>query len=74
MPTNKSKNRKRTDKPGSSVQPQPPEKDTNQQNTREAFNEAQRDIDLDADMGMHSPNDDLDEEESARLGDKTDLV
>jgi hypothetical protein len=41
----------------------------------EANKQAQKDIDSDADLSIHSPNDDLDEGESARLGeDKTDLV
>jgi hypothetical protein len=77
MPTNKAKNKKDAGKPNEQVQPQQPEKNNDQQNTREAFNEAKRDIDLDADLGIHShsPNEDLDEGESARLGeDKTDLV
>lgn len=76
MPANKNKNRKVADKPGKQPQQQP-EKNKDQQHTREAFNEAQRDIDLDADLGTHyhSPNDDLDEGESARLGEnKTGLV
>ena len=38
---------------------------------REAFD----DIEEDADLSIHSPNDDLDEGETARLGeDKTDLI
>ena len=41
----------------------------------EAYQEALHDIDEDADLSVHSPNDDLDEGETARLGeDKTDLV
>jgi hypothetical protein len=40
-----------------------------------AHKEADRDISADPELSAHSPNDDLDEEESARLGeDKTDLV
>ena len=77
MPTNKNKTSKTADKPDEQASPQQPEKNNDQQVTRKAFNEAQRDIDLDADLGIHShsPNDDLDEGESARLGeDKTDLV
>lgn len=56
---------------------QEPGKKTDQDINRKALNEAQKDIDLDADMGTHShnPNDDLDEGESARLGeDKNDLA
>ena len=40
-----------------------------------AHEQADHDIEEDADLSAHSPNDDLDEGESARLGeDKTDLV
>jgi len=40
-----------------------------------AREEAMEDIEQDADLSIHSPNDDLDEGETARLGeDKTDLV
>ena len=40
-----------------------------------AHDQADEDIARDPDLSIHSPNDDLDEEESARLGeDKTDLV
>jgi hypothetical protein len=40
-----------------------------------AYEEASHDIEEDPDLSTHSPNDDLDEEESARLGeDRTDLV
>ena len=40
-----------------------------------AREEALGDIKEDADLSIHSPNDDLDEGETARLGeDKTDLV
>lgn len=40
-----------------------------------AHDEAISDIEQDPDFSMHSPNDDLDEGETARLGeDKTDLV
>jgi hypothetical protein len=41
----------------------------------DAREEAMGDIEQDADLSIHSPNDDLDEGETARLGeDKTDLV
>lgn len=40
-----------------------------------AYSEAEKDISNDPDLSIHSPNDDLDEAETARLGgDKTDLV
>jgi hypothetical protein len=44
------------------------------ENVAAAYQEASKDIDQDPDS-IHSPNDDLDEGETARLGgDKTDLV
>ncbi|HZF65778.1 MAG TPA: hypothetical protein VEZ55_14890 [Chitinophagaceae bacterium] len=44
-------------------------------NADAAREEAMGDIEQDADLSIHSPNDDLDEGETARLGeDKTDLV
>lgn len=47
-----------------------------QQNVaNDAREEAFEDIAEDADLSIHSPNDDLDEGETARLGeDKTDLI
>lgn len=40
----------------------------------EAHEQAEKDIAKDADLSIHSPNDDLDEAETARLGDdKNDL-
>ena len=49
-------------------------KSKKKQNQR-AFEEASQDIDEDPDLSIHSPNDDLDEEESAKLKeDNTDLV
>jgi|RhiMetdeSRZDD1v2_1073273.scaffolds.fasta_scaffold236619_3 hypothetical protein len=51
------------------------DKNKTQQDVKGAYNEAQKDIEHDADLSVHSPNDDLDEEEAARSGDdKTDLV
>lgn len=45
------------------------------ENVQAAREEAYDDIEHDADLSIHSPNDDLDEGETARLGeDKTDLV
>jgi hypothetical protein len=44
-------------------------------NTDNAREEALGDIEQDADLSIHSPNDDLDEGETARLGeDKNDLA
>jgi hypothetical protein len=42
--------------------------------TRKAHLQAEQDISNDAELSAHSPNDDLDEGESARLGEKTDLI
>ena len=44
-------------------------------NIKQAHEQADEDIAKDADLSIHSPNDDLDEGETARLGeDETDLV
>lgn len=55
-----------------------PVSNENQQGAEEnaaAFETAAEDIEQDPDLSIHSPNDDLDEGETARLGeDKTDLV
>ena len=52
-----------------------PEKNIVREDVENAHKEADRDILADPELSAHSPNDDLDEEESARLGeDKTDLV
>jgi hypothetical protein len=39
-----------------------------------AHHQAERDIKNDPEFSAHSPNDDLDEGESARLGENTDLI
>ncbi len=45
------------------------------EHVKEALNQAEKDIATDADLSIHSPNDDLDEGELANLGgDKNDLV
>lgn len=45
------------------------------QKAASAHDQAEKDMEDDAELSAHSPNDDLDEGESARLGeDKTDLV
>ncbi len=55
--------------------PLPGEIDSEQKrkNTK-ALRQAEKDISSDADLSAHNENDDLDEGESARLGEKTDLV
>ena len=53
----------------------PSEIDANQKKqTESAFKEASKDIDQDPDLSIHSPNDDLDEGETARLGENIDLI
>jgi len=50
------------------------QQDLNEQ-VQEAYKQAEKDIATDADLSIHSPNDDLDEGELANLGgDKNDLV
>ncbi|HYC27321.1 MAG TPA: hypothetical protein VEB42_00880 [Chitinophagaceae bacterium] len=57
-------------------QDQQPRQDINKENENvaAAYEEASKDIDQDPDLSIHSPNDDLDEGETARLGENTDLV
>ena len=51
------------------------QQDRENENILDAHQQAEKDIEQDADLSVHSPNDDLDEGETARLGeDKTDLV
>jgi hypothetical protein len=49
-------------------------KGTNPQDVRKAHEEADKDIAEDPDFNTQSPNDDLDEGESARLGENTGLI
>ena len=39
-----------------------------------AHEQAEKDIEADPEFSAHSPNDDLDEGETARLGENTDLI
>ena len=72
MPPNK-KN-KSNDKVHERQKTSTPKRDVRDVN-KAAHDEAEKDIEQDADLSIHSPNDDLDEAETARLGeDKTDLV
>ena len=51
------------------------QQDKENRNVQKAHDQADKDMDQDPDLSIHSPNDDLDEGETARLGeDKTDLV
>jgi hypothetical protein len=68
-----------TDQPNENSKPQKPQEGTTDistdQNVKAAHVQADQDIQEDADLSVHGPNDDLDEGESARLGeDRTDLV
>ena len=51
---------------------EPQEKEN--ENVAQAHDQAEKDMQQDADLSIHSPNDDLDEGETARLGENTDLV
>ena len=44
------------------------------ENVAAAYQQASKDIEEDPELSAQSPNDDLDEEESARLGENTGLV
>ena len=44
------------------------------ENVAQAHQQAEEDMKEDADLSIHSPNDDLDEGESARLGENTGLI
>ncbi|MBC7828548.1 MAG: hypothetical protein H7122_12430 [Chitinophagaceae bacterium] len=69
----------KTNKSGSAPQTGPRdntnEDSSKSENIRAAHDQAEKDIEKDPDLSIHSPNDDLDEGETARLGeDKTDLI
>jgi hypothetical protein len=49
-------------------------KENDKQVTEAAHQQAEKDIEADPEFSAHSPNDDLDEGETARLGENTDLV
>jgi hypothetical protein len=52
-----------------------PEENKAAESVAAAHDEAINDIEQDPDFSVHSPNDDLDEGETARLGeDKTDII
>ncbi|MFN2457977.1 MAG: hypothetical protein ABR502_07240 [Chitinophagaceae bacterium] len=73
---NKSNNGNKQGKEGTHEHPLPHEIPKSQRDINEAaHDQAEEDIAQDPDLSIHSPNDDLDEGETARLGeDKTDLV
>jgi hypothetical protein len=48
--------------------------DRENENVAAAYEEASKDIDADPDLSAGSPNEDLDEGESARLGENTGLI
>ncbi len=47
---------------------------TDKEKALAAHNEAEKDIDNDPEFSAHSPNDDLDEGETARLGEDTGAI
>jgi hypothetical protein len=63
-------------KPAGNEQEQQPRQNINKENENlaAAYEEANKDIDKDPDLSIHSPNDDLDEGETARLGEDTGLI
>ena len=65
---------KKNDKPASPNENRVNSKDSNPQDVRKAHEEADKDIAEDPDFNAQSPNDDLDEGESARLGENTGLI
>lgn len=68
------KNENITDK-GKHEHPLPSEINADQKSKADSsFKEASKDIDKDAELSVHSPNDDLDEGETARLGEDIDLI
>jgi hypothetical protein len=72
----KKKNNVTKDAAGKHEHPLPQEiSNREREESRSAHEEADKDMDDDPDISIHSPNDDLDEGETARLGeDTTDLV
>ena len=48
--------------------------DKQREQAASAHEQADKDMEDDAELTAGSPNDDLDEEESAKLGDETDLI
>jgi len=68
-PRNKSDNR---NEPGRHEHPLPQEiSNTEREKAIEAHDQAEKDMDEDAELTAQSPNDDLDEGETARLGEDT---
>jgi hypothetical protein len=51
-----------------------PKKKGGDENIKKAHDEAEKDIQNDAELSAHSPNDDLDEGETARLGEDNPLI
>ena len=66
---------KRENIPGRHEHPLPQEiSNKEKEEARQAHQEAEKDMDEDAEFTASSPNDDLDEGETARLGENTDLI
>ena len=75
MPVTENKNKNEAQE-GKHQNPLPNEiKESEKVAVEKAHNAADKDIAKDPDLSLHSPNDDLDEGETARLGDdKTELI
>jgi hypothetical protein len=71
----RNENQSRRDQEQEKGKPDPAANSNGQENVRAAHETAEDDIQQDPDFSVHSPNDDLDEGEIARLGeDKNDLA
>ncbi len=60
--------------PGDSKKPDSRNVNDEKKQIESAHVEAEKDIEADPEFSAHSPNDDLDEGETARLGENTDLI
>ena len=70
-PNNKNKSTNKVPKASQIPDPKP----ESREDVKAAHDQAEKDIEKDPDLSIHSPNDDLDEGETVRLGeDKTDMV
>lgn len=71
-PRNKNKSTELEQRPKQEIENDDP---NSREKVAAAHEQAEEDIQQDAEFSSHSPNDDLDEGETARLGeDKTDLI
>lgn len=69
------KKNQKTDQQGRHEHPLPQEiSNKERERASEAHNQAEKDMDEDVELSATSPNDDLDEAESVRLGDETPII